>query len=79
MPKKRDSSDMHSEPKSLFCTECNQELDSFCFSDKAKNKKGVKKRQQQCVKSGKFNGEFCSKIFISDDNLLEGIWDKEEE
>jgi hypothetical protein len=78
MPKKRDSSDMQREPKSLFCTECNHELDSFSFSDKAKNKKLVKKRQLKCVKTGKFNGEFCSKIFISDDSLLEGIWDKDE-
>jgi hypothetical protein len=78
MPKKRDSSDMQHETKSLFCTECNEELDNFCFSKKSKNKRAVKKRHQKCVKTGKFNGEFCSKIFISDDSLLEEIWDKED-
>jgi hypothetical protein len=78
MPKKRDLSDMQREPKSLFCTECNEELDEFCFSKKSKNKKAVKKRHLKCVKTGKFNGEFCSKIFISDDSLLEGIWSKDE-
>jgi hypothetical protein len=78
MPKKRDTSDMQSEPKSLFCTECNEELDEFCFSKKSKNKKAVKKRHLKCVKTGKFSGEFCSKIFISDDSLLEGIWSKDE-
>ena len=78
MPKKRDSSDMQREPKSLFCTECDEELDNFCFSKKSKNKKTVKKRHEKCVKSGKFNGEFCSKIFISGDYLLDEIWDKDE-
>jgi len=78
MPKKRDSSDMQREPKSLFCTECNEELTDFCFDKKSKNKKAVRKRHQKCVKTGKFDGEFCSKIFISDDSLLDEIWQKDE-
>lgn len=77
MPKKRDSSDMQQEPKSLFCTECEEELDNFCFSTKSKNKKAIKKRHHKCVKSGKFSGEFCSKIFISGDSLLDEIWEKD--
>ncbi|MBI5401866.1 MAG: hypothetical protein HY959_00555 [Ignavibacteriae bacterium] len=78
MPKKRDSTEMQREPKSLFCTECNEELDDFCFNSMSKNKKAVRKRHKKCVKTGKFNGEFCSKIFISDDILLNEIWQKEE-
>jgi len=78
MPKKRDSSDMQQETKSLFCTECNEELDAFCFDNKSKNKKAIRKRHRKCVKTGKFNGEFCSKIFISDDSLLDEIWLKDE-
>jgi len=79
MPKKRDSADkMQKETTSLFCTECNEELDDFCFDNKSKNKKAVRKRHSKCVKSGKFNGEFCAKIFISDDSLLDEIWLKED-
>lgn len=78
MPKKRDSTVMRREPKSLFCTECDEELENFCFSKKSKNKKAIKKRHEKCVKSGKFSGEFCSRIFISGDFLLDEIWEKEE-
>lgn len=61
----------------VFCTECGHELDDFAFSKKSKNTKTVKENHENCVKSGKFSGEFCSKIFISDDNLLDEIWNKE--
>ncbi len=54
----------------VFCTECGSELDDFAFSSKSKNKKSVLDNHHNCVKSGKFSGEFCSKLFISDDKLL---------
>ncbi len=54
----------------VFCTECGSELDDFAFSAKSKNKKSIRDNHYNCVKTGKFSGEFCSKIFISDDNLL---------
>ena len=53
-----------------FCTECGDELDDFAFSKNSKNKEQVRKKHYNCVKTGKFSGEFCSKLFISDDSLL---------
>lgn len=60
------------EPKNngTFCTECGDELEDFAFSKNSKNKKEVRKKHYNCVKTGKFSGEFCSKLFISDDSLL---------
>jgi len=53
-----------------FCTECGDELDDFAFSKNSKNKDQIRKKHYNCVKTGKFSGEFCSKLFISDDSLL---------
>jgi hypothetical protein len=58
----------------LFCTECDNDLNDFAFSTKAKNKKRIKKNHENCVKTGKFSGEFCSKMFISSDVLLDEIF-----
>jgi hypothetical protein len=54
----------------IFCTECGDELEDFAFSKNSKNKDQVRKKHYNCVKTGKFSGEFCSKLFISDDSLL---------
>lgn len=59
----------------FFCTECGEELDEFCFSDKSKDKGKVYKNHEKCLKTGKFSGEFCSKMFISSESLLDEIWE----
>jgi len=53
-----------------FCTECGDELEDFAFNKSSKNKKEIRKRHYNCVKTGKFSGEFCAKLFISDDSIL---------
>jgi len=53
-----------------FCTECGDELEDFAFNKNSLNKDLVRKKHYNCVKTGKFSGEFCSKLFISDDSLL---------
>jgi predicted secreted acid phosphatase len=53
-----------------FCTECGDELQDFAFSKNSKDKNEIRKNHDRCIKTGKFSGEFCSKIFISDDSLL---------
>jgi hypothetical protein len=52
-----------------FCTECDDQLDDFCFSDISKNLEEIKKNTANCKKTGKFKGDFCSKRFIADDDL----------
>ena len=53
-----------------FCTECNEDLDNFAFTAKSKNKKKVTANFANCKQKGKFNGELCSKVFISEDQIF---------
>ena len=66
------------EQKVIFCTECGIQLTNFCFTDRAKDPEAVRKSLAQCKKTGKFNGEFCSKLFISDDFNMDSLWNDEE-
>jgi len=53
-----------------FCTECNEALDNFAFTAKSKSKKKVTANFANCKHKGKFNGELCSKVFISEDEIF---------
>ncbi len=53
-----------------FCTECDSALESFVFTPKSKNKKKIQANFDNCKKTGKFNGELCSKVFISEDQIF---------
>jgi len=53
-----------------FCTECDHDLDDFAFDEKSKSKKKVQDNFANCRKTGKFKGEFCSKVFISEDEIF---------
>jgi len=58
-----------------FCIECGTDLDRYCFTVKAENKKAISRNHDKCVETGKFSGEFCSKMFIASDSLLDEIWE----
>jgi hypothetical protein len=51
--------------KPVFCTECDKELDLFWLTDMASNRKAVKDNHNNCKKTGKFKGQYCSRMFIS--------------
>lgn len=53
-----------------FCTECNKALDNFAFSSKSKSKKKITANFANCKQKGKFKGELCSKVFISEDEIF---------
>jgi hypothetical protein len=59
--------DWHNRPI-IYCTECDKELENFCFTSGANNPEALKKNLEQCKKSGKFHGEFCSKLFMAESN-----------
>jgi len=65
--------------KEIFCTECGEMLENFCFSSNADDVDAIKKNLAQCKKSGKFAGEFCAQLFISNDSLLDSLWEKGQE
>ena len=62
--------------KIVFCTECGEQLENFCFSSGIKDINAVRQNLLQCKKSGKFVGEFCSKLFIADPEMREALWDE---
>ena len=62
--------------KIIFCTECNEDLKNFCFTD-GKDIDSIKKNFSRCKEIGKFKGEFCSKLFIADNNNMENLLDEE--
>ena len=64
--------------KIIFCTECGIELVNFCFSARANNPDAIRKSLARCKKTGKFAGEFCSKLFIADDFRLESLFDRDD-
>ncbi len=63
------------EQKVIFCTECDTELQNYCFFSTVEDIKAIKKNLAQCKKNGKFKGEFCSKLFIADEQNLENLLD----
>ncbi len=63
--------------REIFCTECNSSLENYCFSDGVDDAEAIKKTLAQCKKSGKFVGEFCAKLFISNPETLDSIWEKD--
>lgn len=65
--------------REIFCTECGALLENFCFSSSADDAEAIKKNLAQCRKSGKVIGEFCAKLFISNGDLLDSLWEKEPE
>ncbi len=63
--------------KVIFCTECGAELQNFCFNLGPNDSEAIRKNLAQCKKSGRFAGEFCSKLFICDDNNLDLLFDND--
>ncbi|MEI7811597.1 MAG: hypothetical protein WCJ01_04125 [Ignavibacteria bacterium] len=51
---------------SRFCTECGEELDEYSLDNKSVDSKLAKLRHENCKKTGKFKGDLCSRVFISD-------------
>ncbi len=63
--------------REIFCTECSMTLENYCFSEGVNNAEAIRKTLAQCKKSGKFAGQFCAKLFISDSETLDSLWEKD--
>ena len=53
--------------KKMFCTECESDLDNFCFAPN--DYVDILKHHFECQRSGKFKGAICSKLFIADTSI----------
>ena len=49
-----------------FCTECGEELDNFSVSENS-SREAALIQHHKCRKTGKFNGDMCSRVFITKD------------
>jgi hypothetical protein len=63
--------------KPAFCTQCDKDLDDFWMDKRADNPELVRRNHERCVKSGKFKGDFCAKLFIISSDDFEGAWFRE--
>ncbi len=59
-----------------FCTECNEILNEFDISEAANDLNAVKENHDNCKRTGKFKGELCARIFIS--NPDDSTWQSED-
>jgi len=50
-----------------FCIECDQDLNNFDVDPLLKTKKEVLDNHENCKKTGKFKGDRCSKLFITEE------------
>ena len=48
-----------------FCLNCD-DMDDLATSPEVNDLKGVKDRFHNCDKAGRFEGDFCSRIFVAD-------------
>jgi len=65
------------EDRLVFCTECESELQDFCFSEWVDNLEELKRNHVRCKKKGRFVGEPCAKLFIADPQYLNSVWIRE--
>jgi len=63
--------DVDSDQKVVFCTECGDKLNEFCFTESASDVEAVKKHMEGCKREGRYKGDVCSRMFIADDTNLE--------
>jgi hypothetical protein len=59
--------------KVVFCTECGDKLDNFCFTDGATDVDAVKKHMEGCKREGRYKGDMCSRVFIADDKNFDDM------
>lgn len=64
--------------KPTFCTQCDKELDVFWMDRRAENPELVRKNHDRCIRTGKFKGDFCSKLFIIGAYDIESAWFRED-
>jgi hypothetical protein len=65
--------DNDGEPKVVFCTECGDKLDNFCFTEGADDVDAVKKHMEGCKREGRYKGDVCSRVFIADDKNFDEL------
>jgi hypothetical protein len=76
MNKKKSTSDKELAVKNsiTFCAECGEDLSMFGIEEVDRRK--VEERHKNCKEKGKFKGDVCSMMFISDEKELPPVSDE---
>jgi hypothetical protein len=48
-----------------FCLNCD-EMEDLAVDEEAGSKEAAQKRYQNCQKTGRFEGDICSRVFVAD-------------
>jgi hypothetical protein len=59
----------------VFCTECNEVLEEFCFSPEAANLDRLRAAALRCSVTGTKQGRICAKVFIAEDARFSRLFD----
>lgn len=51
-----------------FCLNCD-DMDDLALSDDARNLDDLHRRFENCVQTGRFDGDLCSRIFVAEDGI----------
>jgi hypothetical protein len=51
-----------------FCLNC-EDMDDLAFDSENSDPETVRKRYEDCVKRGNFDGDLCSRIYVIDDSI----------
>lgn len=51
--------------KELFCTECGEKLEDFCFSREVSDLDALRSHHETCKRKNKFKGDSCARLFIA--------------
>ena len=61
-----------------FCTKCQVELDNLALEPDNLDLEKVKARFNNCVKTGRFEGDLCARIFIAQENQFIDLWNEDD-
>jgi hypothetical protein len=53
-----------------FCLNCD-DMDDFALSDESAQLDSLHERFENCVQSGRFDGDMCSRLFVAEDGMNE--------
>lgn len=52
--------------KVMYCTECGETLENYCFTEDVSDIEAIKTHHENCKSTQKFKGDYCSRVFIAE-------------
>lgn len=57
-----------------ICTKCDDQLNEFDLSEEGHDVNEAKHRMQDCMKTGRIEGNICARVFIASDENFEFLF-----